>query len=159
MAVPTTMTTVNISGKYTQNKSLSDNTDEILRLQGVGLLVRKALGMATLYVTINHLNEDETSVENKLFGPTISKTRRAKPEDLEEIYLKEGWSEATKEHGIIHILNKSDTEKSKNTWIIEGAWGIEEVGGEPRYVRHVYFTGPKGEEIRARMVFDYLGPA
>ncbi len=132
---------------HIQNKSLSDNTDEILRLQGVGLLVRKALGMATLYVTINHLNEDgvetismeqkltgglgssnedrvlnweETSVENKLFGPTISKTRRAKPEDLEEIYLKEGWSEATKEHGIIHILNKSDTEKSKNTWIIEG---------------------------------------
>lgn len=34
-------------------------------------------------------------------------------------------------------------------------WGIEELGGERRYVRHVKFTGPKAEDIELRMVYDY----
>ena len=37
-------------------------------------------------------------------------------------------------------------------------WGIDELEGELRHVRHVLFTGPDGEQIRARMVFDYSKP-
>jgi hypothetical protein len=32
---------------------------------------------------------------------------------------------------------------------------MENVGDERRYTRHVYFTGPKDEIIRARLVYDY----
>jgi len=34
-------------------------------------------------------------------------------------------------------------------------WGIEELEGERRHVRHVKFTGPKAEDIELRMVYDY----
>ena len=34
-------------------------------------------------------------------------------------------------------------------------WGFLEVNGERRYSRLVKFTGPKGEDIEARIVYDY----
>jgi len=34
-------------------------------------------------------------------------------------------------------------------------WGIENINGERRYTRHVDFTGPKGESVQTRLVFDY----
>lgn len=32
---------------------------------------------------------------------------------------------------------------------------MEDIDGERRYVRHVKFTGPKGEDIEARLIYDY----
>lgn len=32
---------------------------------------------------------------------------------------------------------------------------MENVGDERRYTRHICFTGPKDEIIKARMVYDY----
>lgn len=34
-------------------------------------------------------------------------------------------------------------------------WDIQEVDGERRYVKRIFFTGPGGEEVKARQVFDY----
>ena len=34
-------------------------------------------------------------------------------------------------------------------------WGIENVNDERRYARHVKFLGPKGEDIEARLIYDY----
>ena len=38
-------------------------------------------------------------------------------------------------------------------------WGLEEIDSngnkEKRYTRHVFFTGPGGEEIYAKVVYDY----
>ena len=34
-------------------------------------------------------------------------------------------------------------------------WGIENVSDERRYARHVKFLGPKGEDIEARLIYDY----
>ena len=34
-------------------------------------------------------------------------------------------------------------------------WGIENINGERRHTRHVDFTGPKGESVQTRLVFDY----
>lgn len=33
----------------------------------------------------------------------------------------------------------------------------EVIDAERRYVRHVKFTGPGGEDIQARLVYDYCG--
>ena len=32
---------------------------------------------------------------------------------------------------------------------------MEDVNNERRYTRHIHFTGPKDEVIKARMVYDY----
>jgi hypothetical protein len=45
----------------TQNKSLSDSTDPVLSLQGIGWLTRKAIGLATI---TQHLKQSSTTGEN-----------------------------------------------------------------------------------------------
>ncbi|KAJ3520864.1 hypothetical protein NM688_g9099 [Phlebia brevispora] len=182
MAVPATMTTLNLSGKYTQNKALSDDTEEILRLQGVSFMTRKALGMTTLTVTLTHTKDGDVEkvvteqvlsggvgasteerildwearpYENKLFNKTTGKSKRVKLDEIEEEYLKGGWAPAAQEHGVISIW----AEGVEVEWVTNAMWGLEEVNGEVRYVRRVHFTGPKGEKVQARIVFDYVGDA
>jgi hypothetical protein len=41
--------------------------------------------------------------------------------------------------------------------MLSQTWGFEVVEGQQRYTRHVLFTGPKGEVIKARMTYDYHG--
>ncbi|KAI0788530.1 hypothetical protein C8Q75DRAFT_237005 [Abortiporus biennis] len=186
MAAPPEMTTLDISGKYFMNKTLSDDTDEILRLQGVGWFLRKALATAWVYLDITHY-KDESGVEHVdivqtlsggisgttelrtldwkerlhedyIFGAVVGKSRRIQLEDIEIPYLKEGWTDDVKEHGAINSYVQSDTAKSGTSWIAEQIWGFEEIEGERRHIRHVDFIGPKGEHIQARLVYDYQGP-
>jgi hypothetical protein len=97
-------------------------------------------------------------------------------DELDNEFLRNGWLPDTVEHGAIDAYVKSDTQKSKRTWIAEQVrqpssildcfaclqailpiqvWGFEEINGERRHVRHVHFTGPKDEYIQARLVFDF----
>ncbi|KAI1176191.1 hypothetical protein F4777DRAFT_578241 [Nemania sp. FL0916] len=52
MAAPASKTTADLSGKWTLNKTLSDPTDPALALQGIGWLVRKGIGAATITITV-----------------------------------------------------------------------------------------------------------
>ncbi|KAJ6621592.1 hypothetical protein B0H10DRAFT_2214970 [Mycena sp. CBHHK59/15] len=186
MAVPAHFTILDITGKFTMNKTLSDPTDTILTLQGVGWLKRKAIaiGTVTLYIkhykdgqAIEHVDIDQTitggipgtreertlswterSTDDSLFGAVVGKSRRVNASELEEEFLKKNWTADTLEHGVIESYVYSDTPKSGTTWIADQAWGMEEINGERRYARHVKFTGPNGEDIEARLVYDYLGP-
>ena len=38
---------------------------------------------------------------------------------------------------------------------IAKTWGFEEIGGERRYARHLDFTGPKGEHLQKKLIYDY----
>jgi hypothetical protein len=84
--------------------------------------------------------------------------------------LKQNWTADTIEHGVVQSYVESDTPQSSTTWIanqvfypvsarsfahIYQAWGIQEINGERRYARNVKFTGPKGEDIEALLVYDY----
>jgi len=186
MAVPASLTILDITGKYFMNKTLSDDTDTILQLQGVGWLTRKAISLAVTLL-IKHYKDDtdaeriditqtltagipgtsesrlltwtERPSEDHVFGAVIGKSRRIKVEELEEDFLKKGWTPDTIEHGVVQSYVESDTPKSGTTWIANQTWGIQDVNGERRYVRHVKFTGPKGEDIEASLVYDYLGPS
>ncbi|KII93795.1 hypothetical protein PLICRDRAFT_36026 [Plicaturopsis crispa FD-325 SS-3] len=186
MSAPATITTVDLSGKWLMNKSKSDSTDEILRLQGVGWLTRKAIAMSSLTLAIKHYKDDdgvehididqtlsggvsgttelrvldweEHKHEDHIFGAVIGKSRRIKVDEIDNEYLKRDWLPDVAEHGAIHSYVQSDTEKSGTTWIAEQIWGFEVVDGERRYARHISFTGPGGEHIDARLVYDYLGP-
>ena len=54
---------VSVSKCALQNKTLSDDTDEILRLQGVSWFTRKLIGLATITLIVNHY-KDESGVEH-----------------------------------------------------------------------------------------------
>lgn len=187
MAAPSSLTTLDLSGQYVMNKSLSDSTDEILRLQGVSWFTRKAIGIATLTLSVKHykddagvehidvdqtltggikgtteirvLNWEAREHEDHIFGFVVGRSRRIRVEDIEHEFLRVGWLPDTTEHGAINSYVESDTPKSGTSWTAEQIWGFEEVNGERRYVRHVRFIGPGGENIQARLVYDYSGPA
>ncbi|KAI9460994.1 hypothetical protein BJY52DRAFT_1203673 [Lactarius psammicola] len=183
MAVPPDLTTLDLSGTWVMNKTLSDDTDEILRLQGVGWWMRSAIGLATVTLYVKHF-KDESGVEHieidqrltggipgtfenrtldwtprehndHLFGPVVGKSRRVKLDELDNEFLRKGWLQDTEQHGAINAYAQSDTPKSGRTWIAEQIWGFELVGDERRYVRHVDFLGPEGEHIQARLVYDF----
>ncbi|KIY64813.1 hypothetical protein CYLTODRAFT_401382 [Cylindrobasidium torrendii FP15055 ss-10] len=188
MSVSADFNTLNISGVFVMNKGLSGNTDEVLRLQGVGWMKRKAISMATITLTIKHYkdeNEEEhididqvltggvpgttenrhltwTPRENNdsLFGHVIGKSRRVKADVLEDEleHLKVGWTEDTYEHGLIQAYAESDTPKSGTTWVGNQTWGVEIINGERRYARHLKFLGPGGEDIQIKMVYDFIRP-
>ncbi|KAJ3793525.1 hypothetical protein GGU11DRAFT_850258 [Lentinula aff. detonsa] len=181
MAVPASMTTLNLSGKFSINKTLSHPPEEILELQGVALLKRKAMGAATLTVTVKHnkndsgeeclsleqtiagfdLGEPEVKVLNwveqtrdtKLIGTVVTKAKRVKVDEVENAYLKEEWSADTLENGciLVHVA-PAGTE----SWSAEQTWGIGEVNGERRHVRRIAFAGPN-KKLEHRFVYDYLG--
>ncbi|KAF8647913.1 hypothetical protein AX16_006445 [Volvariella volvacea WC 439] len=183
MSVPETLTTLDLSGVYTMNKSLSGDMEQILVLQGIGWLTRKAIlyGTVTLYLNhykdddgIEHIDIDQTLTggipgtsekrtlwwkekehQDHIFGAVIGKSRRVKAEELEEDFLKKGWTQDTLQHGLVESYVESDTPKSGTTWIADQTWGIETVNGERRYTRHLKFTGPKAEDIECRLVYDY----
>ncbi|KAJ7092578.1 hypothetical protein C8R44DRAFT_891035 [Mycena epipterygia] len=185
MAVPADFTILDITGKFIMNKGMSGDTDRILTLQGVGWLKRKAISLGTVTLDIKHYKDDggvehvdidqtltggipgtreerilswtERENEDHLFGAVIGKTRRVQASELEEEFLKKDWTADTLEHGLIESYVYSDTPKSGTTWIADQTWGIQEINGERRYVRHVKFTGPKGEDIEALLVYDYQG--
>jgi hypothetical protein len=58
MAVPATFTSVDFSGKFTPNSSLSDSTETILEHQGVGWMKRKAINAITLTLGLRHFKDD-----------------------------------------------------------------------------------------------------
>ncbi|KAF8634425.1 hypothetical protein AX15_000876 [Amanita polypyramis BW_CC] len=184
MAVPPDFTILDLTGKFVLNKPLSDDTDAILSLQGVSWLTRRVISYATITLAIKHY-KDESGVEHididqtftggipgtseqrtlwwkerqhsdYIFGHVVGKSRRCKAEDLHDEFLTKGWTEDTYQHGLVQSYVESDTPRSGTTWIADQTWGVENVDNERRYTRHIHFTGPEGQMIRARLVYDYL---
>ncbi|CCM05181.1 uncharacterized protein FIBRA_07390 [Fibroporia radiculosa] len=185
MAVPSNMSVLNLSGKYILSKSLSDNTDEILRLQGVGWMTRKIIQVGTLYLTVKHYSDDSgiehidilqtlsglsssdedrildatpRPYEDDVFGKVISVSRRVKVAEIDNQWLLSRWTEDTVQESLVLTQADSDTPNSGTTWTAIQAWGFQVVKDEKRYARNIDFTGPKGEKIHARLVYDYQGP-
>lgn len=111
-----------------QNKSLSDSTDEILRLQGVGWFKRKLIQAGTVSLVIKHYKDEggtehididqtlspggigtreervldwsERNKKDDLFGDIIGRSRRLKLDEIEDEYLKKGWTADSIENGM-----------------------------------------------------------
>ena len=65
------------------------------------------------------LDWEDREVDDKVFGPLVTKTRRIKVEELDNDWLKEGWLDTAKEHGLIQTSGRSDTSKTGRTWLAE----------------------------------------
>jgi hypothetical protein len=119
--------------RLSQNKKFSDNDamDKILSAQNVGWVTRKAIASATITLKINHAKDgsgvealDIEQIPSGPFGGSTEKrlldwhgqTRRVAYQDITEGWLKEGWTEDTKQHGLIEALARADPVKSKTSW-------------------------------------------
>ncbi|KAH7927162.1 hypothetical protein BV22DRAFT_1032171 [Leucogyrophana mollusca] len=187
MAAPPSVTTANLTGRFLLNKTLSDDSDEILRLQGVSWFKRRAIAKLGLILDVKHYTDEdgiehididqtlsggitgtselrsldfqERSVEDPVFGAVIGRSGKIKVNDLEGIFLKDGWTDDTIEHEAIRSIVWSDTPKSNKTWRAEQVWGFEIKDGARRYARHIKFTSPDKSDgpIHIRVYYDYLG--
>lgn len=80
MAAPPEVTIKALSGKFVMNKSLSDDPDSLFILQGLSWFTRRALGLATINLTIREYKEsgmihiDITSVAKGLSSTQEDRT-------------------------------------------------------------------------------------
>ena len=167
MAAPENLSTLDVSAVYTlvrcpllyfsgtsvltlrgnlQNKELSDDTDGILSMQGIGWFIRSAISIGVITIYVKHY-KDENGIEHvdmdrslaglpgttekreldwtdrehydNVFGALVGKSRRRNVADIEDQYLKSGWLPDTVEHGVIASSIQSDTEKSGYSWSSE----------------------------------------
>ncbi|KAG2045003.1 hypothetical protein BDR03DRAFT_976887 [Suillus americanus] len=188
MAAPPEVTNKNLTGKYIMNKTLSDDSDDILKLQGVSWFKRRAISMFTLTLGVKHYtdeagnehidveqtlsggikgtNEDRTldweerSDIDDVFGAVIGQSKKVKAEEVEDEFLKSGWTEDAVKDGLVLAVDWSDTPKSGMDWRAEMTWGFEILNGERRHARHLKFTSSNKKDgpIFKRLYYDYIGP-
>ncbi|KAL8682408.1 MAG: hypothetical protein Q9186_001529 [Xanthomendoza sp. 1 TL-2023] len=176
MAAPPEKTLKNLAGKWVMNKTLSDDTDRILQMQGVGWFLRRAIALATITLTITEYVKDDlthiditqvaspggiTTTENrvldweyhdhtdKIFGEVKGKSRWVKLSDVDDDdFLKKGWDDLEGEHVQGYV------ESNGGGWTADQVWGFELIDGKRYYVRHVVVR--KGDDWKlARLVYDY----
>ncbi|KAL8818090.1 MAG: hypothetical protein Q9223_003203 [Gallowayella weberi] len=176
MAAPPEKTLKNLAGKWVMNKTLSDDTDRILQMQGVGWFLRRAIALATITLTITEYIQDDlthiditqvaspggiTTIErrvldweyrdhtDKIFGEVKGKSCWVKLSDVDDDeFLKTGWDDLEGEHIQGYVESKG------GGWTADQVWGFEFIDGKRYYVRHVVVR--KGDDWKlARLVYDY----
>lgn len=160
-----------------KNKSLSDNTEAALALQGVSWILRKTLTKASISLRISQYNDDNGThhfdTEQKILGRVENyNTTLNSPADkvshpllgnisiaplwkpitsIEEGYLTEGWEEGTEDVVEVDLVN------DEAGWVSKQVLGIEVLNGERRHSRRTVVT--KGQEVvESRLVYDWIGP-
>ncbi|OJJ46514.1 hypothetical protein ASPZODRAFT_16273 [Penicilliopsis zonata CBS 506.65] len=91
MAIPSHITAENFSGRFILNKTLSDNPDAVLAIQGIGYLMRKTMAMATPQMDVHQSTDDSGTVHL-----TLAVTVGGKEANNE---LSMDWNPVTKEDG------------------------------------------------------------
>ena len=178
MAVPDHITVHNLSGKYTLNRTLSDNSQAVLKMQNIGFLIRQAVQYSTVTVTLKqytdaagqeHLDQEQVSTggirnfedrimdwkwtekHNWIWGKVNGKSRYVKLDQIEDAYLREGWSRECVDGEVVEGYVESLTDG----WVARQVWGFAVVDGERRHVRRILAQKPKQADQRIRMVYDW----
>ncbi|KAF4952954.1 hypothetical protein FSARC_12533 [Fusarium sarcochroum] len=184
MAAPAEKTITDLSGKWVLNKQLSDSTDAILSLQGIGYLIRKGIGLATITLDINQYNAPPkppntstdvfTHIDITQSASGLSSTQENRCLDFTYREHTDWLFGAVKGRSRFIALDEVEDDFLKKGWLVEGdgkfiqsiaenetngwvatqIWGFEEINGERRYVRHVLLV--KGDKkVTARLIYDY----
>jgi len=183
MATPPEVTLGDLSGQWVMNKTLSDDTDAVLALQGISWFTRKAISFATVtlhvkqYTTdgITHIDIDQTATggikgttelrelnwtfrehDDHIFGHLKGKSRWLNLDLVEDTWMKEGWLEGDEEKGGPGGEKhiQSYVENEKVGWTGDQIWGFSEIDGKRYYVRRV--TIVKGDTtLKVRLVYDF----
>lgn len=181
MAAPATINTTSLSGVWVMNKTLSDDTSDMLAAQSIGWMLRKSIALATITLYIKHTTDSDTGLEHididstlsglkgttekrtldwterthedYVFGKVIAKSRRIQLSEIDDDVLKKGWTEDTIAKGLIQSHGKN----VEYEWTVDQIWGFMEINGERRYARRVKFTTPK-VRLDKVIVYDYYSP-
>lgn len=89
MAAPASVTIKDLSGTYGLNKTLSDNSVPLLKMQGIGFIVRQAVQYGTITVTLKQYTDDKGMVHLDQDQVT------AGTHNEEERHLNWEWAETT----------------------------------------------------------------
>lgn len=187
MAVPTHITTRNLSGVYTMNKQLSDSSQQTLKMQNVGWLVRQAVQYSNIEVTlkqyttpaegdkpeVEHLDQYQVSTggmgnsEERIMDwqTGVIKNKiwgevrgRSRYATLDQI--EEAWlTEGWDETctGQGEIV-EGYVESVKDGWTAYQIWGFAVVEGQRRHVRRILAKRKGWKDEKVRMVYDWKGP-
>ena len=178
MSAPSSKTLKNLSGTWKLNKSLSADVSSILALQGTSSLVYKAIGSASVKLTISQPNENEYSVKQTATAAAIPGTteqyvldnewRANKDPFFGEVKGRSRWisiDEAKSIEGIDAAFEDSDDGKLilaegghvSGDWEAFRVWHFENLDGERRWVQSVKVWNKEGKELVGRMVYDFQG--
>lgn len=80
-------------------------------------IVQTITGGLSLTPENRHLDYEETRVLDKVIGNIVVKTKRCPVDELEQNWLKIGWTPDTIDHGVIYSYDISDTPKSGKDWV------------------------------------------
>ncbi|TVY54938.1 hypothetical protein LSUE1_G009423, partial [Lachnellula suecica] len=134
MAAPPEITLKDLTGDWVMNKTLSDDTDPILVLQGVSWFTRKAISLATITLhtkqytdsdnethidieqtatggikgttEIRVLNWSERTHTDSIFGTVKGRSRWLSGLGEVEKYLQEGWEAGEAEWIESYVVNE-----------------------------------------------------
>lgn len=162
---------------HAQNKALSDELDPVLVLQGVGWILRKAIGLATVTLHIKqytddagitHVDIDQTATggikgtsesrqcdwiprehEDYLFGKVQGKTRWITASEIGDDYQKEGFLEGEEENGGPEGQRhvQGYVVNEKNKWDADQVWGFEVIDGTRYHTRRIVVKKTDGDKV------------
>jgi len=164
------------------NKSLSDDPDAILAMQGVSWLVRRAIkwsnirlnvtqytdGDGLVHIDIEQVSSVATTIEDRtidwtfrekedrVFGKVKGRTRWVDVEAVDDEFLRNGWDGKWLEEAKGEVIQAYVESVGKDpNWIADQIWGFESIDGGRRYVRHV--VARKGSEVhKIKTVYDWI---
>ncbi|KAL6906847.1 hypothetical protein GGI43DRAFT_395947 [Trichoderma evansii] len=184
MAAPSSKTAKNLTGKWTMNKTLSDSSDPVLALQGIGFLIRKGIGLATITIQVEQYDGPPsppntaaavvTHIDIEQSASGLSSTQENRCFDNFEREHSDWLFGTVKGRSRWAKLEEVEDEFLKKGWEIEGdgqfivnsakneekgwvadqVWGFQIVNGERRYCRNVVVTKGK-ERAQIRLVYDF----
>jgi hypothetical protein len=176
MAAHPSITLGDLSGTWQLNRSLSDNTEELLKLQGLSSPIRKILNYANVTLQISqYTGEDnnthiditqsagagvansvetrtldwtERKQKNGIWGSVRGRTRWVDLGEVSDYYLNDGWESGG-------WVVETEVRSEKEGWNAHVIWGFANVGGERHYVRKAVVQ--KGSKVvRGTFVYDRL---
>jgi len=173
------------NGKWTMNKTQSDPVEPILQLQGIGWIIRKAIGMMTVILIIRQSTDPDgiehiDIVQPGAAGIKGTEEKRQIPKGDEKL-----WSDH-EDHVFGHVKgytqwrklsDLSDTDEDEkflkegwidadifidgtvesqgNGWTARQVWGFALIDGVRKYTRRVVVK-KESSVVRARLVYDFV---
>lgn len=178
MAAPPHKTLQSLAGRWKLNKNQSDEFGQILAIQGVNALLRKAISVASVQLKISQPSQEEIYMEqtataasipgtteeyildwrwrrnhDAFFGDIDGRSRWISQKDARADGADGTWLEGDSEDVLIQAVGK----KPEDAWEATHLWGFEEIDGERKHTRRVKVTRQDGETINVRMIYDYDG--
>ncbi|KAF5343798.1 hypothetical protein D9758_016211 [Tetrapyrgos nigripes] len=165
MAVPSDFSISKINGKFAVNKALSDTMDTMFRIQGLGWVTRKALGLASITAHITPSVQDNgversaqsLSISNPILGKMVYKSRKIKLSEVtkDDEYLKEGQSGSLKEGWDTSaddtLINSHVVGKG---WVQDETWGLMDFNGKKHFTMRYCIVNDAKEETDLKIVYD-----